>query len=217
MDVIVIGASGTIGSAVARDLAGRHRVLAGSRSRSDHEVDIRSASSVRRLFERIGPVDAVVCIAGEAIFKPLTEQTDEDAALGLTYKLTGQLNVVRLGHDFVRDNGSFTLTSGITGRQPIPGSSAYSTVNAAIEGFVRGAALDLPRGIRINAVCPNWVDVTLAGYGMDPAWGVPIDQVVPGYIESVEGGRTGQVIDAGWSYDWAAYADSVGLPVTAGA
>jgi NAD(P)-dependent dehydrogenase (short-subunit alcohol dehydrogenase family) len=217
MDVLVIGASGTIGRAVAGDLAGRHRVLASSRSRSEHEVDIRSAASVRRLFERVGPVDAVVCVAGEAIFRPLTEQTDEDAALGLTYKLTGQLNVVRVGLELLRDNGSFTLTSGITSRQPIPGSSAYSTVNAGIEGFVRGAALDLPRGIRINAVCPNWVDVTLAGYGMDPAWGVPVEQVVPGFAESVEGGRTGQVIDAGWSYDWAAYAESIGVPVPAGA
>ena len=217
MDVMVIGASGTIGGAVARDLASRHRVLACSRSRSEHEVDIRSVESLRRLFDRVGPVDAVVCVAGEAVFKPLTEQTDEDAALGLTYKLTGQINLVRVGHEFLRDNGSFTLTSGVTSRQPIPGSSAYSTVNAAIEGFARGAALDLARGIRINAVCPQWVDTTLIGYGMDPAWGVPAEQVVPGYVESVEGHRTGQVIDAGWQYDWAAYAEAVSVPVAAGA
>jgi NAD(P)-dependent dehydrogenase (short-subunit alcohol dehydrogenase family) len=122
-----------------------------------------------------------------------------------------------VGYEFLRDGGSFTLTSGKTGRQPIPGSSAYSTVNSAIEGFVRGAALDLPRGIRINAVCPTWVDVTLAGFGMDPAWGVPVEQLLPGSVESVEGGRTGQVIDADWAYDWAAYASSTGVPMTAGA
>ena len=46
---------------------------------------------------------------------------------------------------------------------------------------------------------------------------MPVEQVVPGYVESVEGRRTGQVIDAGWACDWAVHADSTGVPAAAGA
>ena len=126
---------------------------------------------------------------------------DADYAVGLANKLMGQVNVVRLGLPHVRDGGSFTLTSGVTGRQPIPGCTSVAMVNSAIEGFVRAAALELPRGIRINAVSPQWTVETLTLYGMDPAWGVPASQVSLGYAESVEGTRTGSVIDAGWRHD----------------
>ena len=215
MDIIVIGGSGTIGSAVMRALSGRHRVINASRTTGEEAVDITSVDSLRRLFEQTGPVDAVVCIAGEAVFKPLADFTDDDQEVGLRSKLVGQINVVRVGLAHVRDGGSITLTSGVTARKPIPGSHAYSAINAAIEGFVRGAALDVSR-IRINAVCPQWVDTTLIGYGMDPAWGVPAEQVALGYVASIEGDRTGQVIDAGWAHDWVASAVAVGVPVAAG-
>ena len=177
MDVIVIGGSGTIGRAVMAAVAGRYRLVNCARTSGEEVVDITSTDSLRRLFSRLGTVDAVVCVAGDAVFKPLAEITDADYTFGLGSKLLGQVNVVRTGLDHVRDGGSFTLTAGVTSRRPIPASSAYSMINAAIEGFVRGAALDLPRGIRINAVSPQWVDTSLVAYGMDPAWGVPADRV----------------------------------------
>ncbi len=94
----------------------------------------------------------------------------------------------------MRDGGSFTLTSGILAQHPMPGSAAVSLVNAAIEGFGRAAALELPRGIRINVVSPDWVSETLAGMGQDPAQGVPVEEVAPVYATSVTGRDTGQVI-----------------------
>ena len=162
-------------------------------------------------------MDAIVCAAGDAVFKPLDDLTDDDYAFGLTSKLMGQVNLVRIGHRYLRDGGSFTLTSGVTSRQPIPGNTAYSLVNAGVDGFVRAAALDLPRGIRINAVSPQWTTTTLQLYGMDPAWGVPAGQVALGYVESVEGTRTGTIIDAGWRYDPALSSVSVAAPMVAGA
>jgi NAD(P)-dependent dehydrogenase (short-subunit alcohol dehydrogenase family) len=196
-------------------LSGRHEVLGCGRSTCDFIVDITSPDSIRRLFEATGVIDAVVCAAGEAMFKPLIDMSDDDIDVGLRSKLMGQINLVRLGHRNLRDGGSFTLTSGVTARKPIPASVGYSLVNAALEGFVRGAALDLPRGIRINAVSPQWVDVSLERYGMDPAWGVPVAFVARGYVESVEGSETGTVIDAGWHDTGVSV--SVGLPVALGA
>jgi NAD(P)-dependent dehydrogenase (short-subunit alcohol dehydrogenase family) len=213
MRVAVIGGTGTIGSEVVRLMSPRHEVLVCARTTGDFPVDITSADSIIRLFEVVGPIDAVVCAAGEAMFKPLLDMSDEDIALGLRSKLMGQVNLVRIGQRYVRDRGSFTLTGGATARNPIPGSVGYGLANAALEGFVRGAALDLPRGIRINAVSPQWVDVSLLQYGMDPAWGVPVATVARGYVASVEGSWTGTVIDAGWHDRGESL--SIGLPEAA--
>jgi NAD(P)-dependent dehydrogenase (short-subunit alcohol dehydrogenase family) len=195
MRIVVIGATGTIGRAVVSHLASRHDVIQVGHSRGDYRVDLESAESIRALFERIGSVDAVVSCAGVARFKPLDQLTDEDFAVSLHNKLMGQINVVRLGLRAVRDDGSFTLTSGILARLPMVGSAAISPVNAGIEGFVRAAKLELPRGVRINAVSPGWVRETLIALGMDPSGGTPADQVARAYVESVESRRNGDIIE----------------------
>ena len=122
--------------------------------------------------------------------------TDADFALGLTNKLMGQVNLVRLGVKLVANGGSFTLTSGIASRQPMPGGAVISLVNAGLEGFIRAAALELPRGVRVNAVAPGWVRETLVAMKADPSSGVPAAQVAQTYVRSVEGLMTGQVLDA---------------------
>ena len=196
MRVLLVGASGTIGSAIAKALQGRHEVVATSRKRARIKVDLEKADSIEQLYRRAGRLQAVICAAGQAAFQPLPELSDEDFALGLRSKLMGQVNLVRLGIDVVEDGGSFTLTSGILGQQPMPGSAAVSLVNAAIEGFARAAALDLPRGLRINVVSPDWFRETLAAMDMDPEPGVPAAEVAKVYVRALEGSMTGQVLEA---------------------
>jgi len=142
----------------------------------------------------VGRVDAVVSAAGDARFKPLAQLTDDDFAFSLDNKLMGQVNLVRYGIDSVNDGGSFTLTSGVLAQQPMPGSAAISLVNAGIEGFARAAALELPRGQRINVVSPPWVAETLAAMGQDPSNGLPASVVAKAYVRSIEGSETGSVI-----------------------
>lgn len=131
----------------------------------------------------MGPIDAVVSAAGVAKFAPLDQLTDEDFLLSVNNKLMGQINLVRIGSQYIhiRDNGSFTLTSGVLGREPMKGSAAISLVNADLEGFVRAAALELPRGLRVNAFSPIWAKETLAALGMDPTTGMPAKQVALAY------------------------------------
>jgi NAD(P)-dependent dehydrogenase (short-subunit alcohol dehydrogenase family) len=121
MKILVIGATGTIGSAVALALEGRHEVLRASHVRSALTVDLADAESIRRLYAKVGRVDAVVSAVGQATFRPLFELSDADFALGLTNKLMGQVNLVRFGVDVLADGGSFTITTGILSRQPMPG------------------------------------------------------------------------------------------------
>ena len=73
------------------------------------------------------------------------------------------------------------------------GSSA-AMVNAALEGFVRGAAIELPRGQRLNAVSPTVLEESLGHYGdffrgFKP---VPGADVALAYERSAEGGETGK-------------------------
>jgi NAD(P)-dependent dehydrogenase (short-subunit alcohol dehydrogenase family) len=194
MRILLIGGTGTIGSAVYTLLAQSHEVLRCTRSGEDLKVDMAVPSSIRAMFETAGPFDALVCTAGQARFAPLDKLQDEDFAFTLVNKLMGQVNLVRFGRKFINNGGSFTLTSGILSQQPIVGSAAVSLVNAGLEGFVRAAALDLPREVRINVVSPPWVSETLVKMGRDPAPGMPAAQVALAYQESVEGDRTGHVL-----------------------
>ena len=196
MKVIIIGATGTIGRAVVQAIGNRHEVIPVSFSRSANTVDIADKSSIARMFQTIGRVDAVISTAGLAKFGPLLTLTDADFALGLGNKLMGQVNLVRLGIDHVNDNGSFTLTSGILSRKPMKACSAISLVNSALEGFGRAAALEMPRGIRINVVSPNWVVDTLKALKMDPSIGTPVEIVARAYVQALEGFLNGEVLDA---------------------
>jgi NAD(P)-dependent dehydrogenase (short-subunit alcohol dehydrogenase family) len=193
--VLVVGATGTIGSAVAALLDVRHEVLHASQSRAPLKVDLADLMSIRALYRHTGPVDAVVCVAGQAIFRPLAALTDADLSTTIGNKLMGQVNLVRHGLEQVTDGGSFTLTSGMLGRHPVPGGVAIAMANSAVEAFVRAAALELPRGIRINAVAPSWVKETLVAMNLDPSRGTPVGAVAAAYGRAVEGTMTGEVLD----------------------
>jgi NAD(P)-dependent dehydrogenase (short-subunit alcohol dehydrogenase family) len=195
MRILVIGATGTIGAEIAAALAKEHEVIAASRSRSAVKVDVSKPESIAAMFRQVGAVDAVVSAAGEAKFAPLSELTDGDFEFTLRNKLMGQVNLVRLGLSAIRDRGSFTLTAGTLARSPMRGGAAISLVNAALEGFGRAAALEAPRGIRVNVVSPPWVTETLRALGMDPSAGLPAARVALAYVESVTGSKTGAVIE----------------------
>jgi NAD(P)-dependent dehydrogenase (short-subunit alcohol dehydrogenase family) len=68
-------------------------------------------------------------------------------------------------------------------------------VNAGLEGFVRAAALEAPRGIRVNVVSPPWVTEILKVLGMDPSHGKPAVEVAQAYVKSVEGEQSGEVVE----------------------
>lgn len=194
MRILVIGAHGTIGREVVNALSGQHEVIGASR-KGDVQVDIRDVASIRAMYAKVGRVDAVISAAGSGAWKPLAELTDDDFEISLHYKLMGQVNVVRYGFEHVNDGGSITTTSGVLSEVPTASGAAISLVNAGLEGFTRAAALEAPRGIRVNVVSPPWVTETLEAMGAtDLSHGLPAADVAKAYVRSVTGGETGQVI-----------------------
>jgi NAD(P)-dependent dehydrogenase (short-subunit alcohol dehydrogenase family) len=195
MKIIVIGATVTIGSEVAKALTQKqHEVVRASR-KSEVKANLDDPTSVQSLFDTIQDVDAVVSCAGNAAFKPFAELSDSDYELGLRSKLMGQVTVARVAKDRLRDRGSIVLTTGVLAMHPMPGSASISLVNAGLEGFVRAAALEMPRGLRINAVSPPWVKETMIKFGMDPTPGQAAAEVAKAYVAAVEGKHQGQVLD----------------------
>lgn len=197
MKIIVIGATGTIGSALVTALRGRHEVIEVSHKKAAHTVDLIDPESIRALYRKIGKVDAVVSAAGSGKFAPLEKLSDDDFRFSLSHKLMGQVNVIRYGFEFVNDGGSITVTSGVLAQQPMKGSGAISLVNAGLEGFTRAAALEAPRNIRVNCISPPWVSETLKAMGQDPSGGAPANVVAQSYIRAIEGRETGQVLAVG--------------------
>lgn len=185
--IVVFGAMGTIGSAIVAALSPGYEIIPVSRRTSKYKADLTDIATLRALFGSVGKVDGVISAAGEARFKPFAQLTDEDFAFTLANKLMGQVNLVRVGMDHVNDGAAIVLTSGVLAGKPIVGSAVISLVNCGLEGFARAAALEAPRGIRVNVVSPPWVSETLTAMGMDPAGGKPAAQVARAYVEALEG------------------------------
>jgi NAD(P)-dependent dehydrogenase (short-subunit alcohol dehydrogenase family) len=195
MRILVVGAGGTIGRAIVAALSVGNEVVSVSRQSAGITVDITDPVSIQAMYRSVGKLDTVVSAAGQAKFAPLAKLSDADFRFCLDNKLMGQVNLVRFGMEHLADGGSFTLTTGILSRSPMPGSAAISMVNAGIEGFVRAAALEAPRGIRVNAVSPPWVAETLVALKMDPSQGLPAAVVARSYVRSVMGVETGVTLE----------------------
>ncbi|EKB27494.1 short chain dehydrogenase [Aeromonas dhakensis] len=195
MKIVIVGASGTIGSAVSDLLAKDHQVIRVGHSQGDARVDMRDPASIRGLFAKLGQLDALVVASGSAAFNALTEMTDEEWQLGIQSKLMGQINLTRAAIPHLNDKGSITLISGILSEEPINWGASVTTINGAVEHFVKAAACELPRGLRINVVSPTVLAESMDKYaaffpGFVP---VPAARVAQAYQKSVLGVQTGQV------------------------
>jgi NAD(P)-dependent dehydrogenase (short-subunit alcohol dehydrogenase family) len=194
--VIVIGATGTIGVAVADALAAAgHEVLRASRN-GPLAVDLEDPSSIEAMLESAGAVDAIVSTAGRAAFGTVQEASDDAFSLSLESKLMGQVNLIRIATRHLGPTGSITVTTGVLGTTPGPGTAPSAMVNAGLEGFVRAAAQDLVDGPRVLAVSPPFVRETAIKMGMGEQ-GMPAREVAAAYVRAVEGHETGVTLDLG--------------------
>ncbi len=199
MKIVVIGGTGTIGKAIVHELSPRHEIISVGHKSGEMQVDISDYESIHNMYEKLENIDAIILATGIVHFGALKDMKPKDYEIGINSKLMGQVNVVSTGLKYVNDNGSFTLTSGILNRDPIQYGSSAAMVNGAIDGFIKGAAIEMPRGIRINGVSPTVISESMENYapyfrGYEP---VPAARAALAYSKSVEGLQTGQIYCAG--------------------
>lgn len=196
MKLLIIGGNGTIGKKVASHFTQKHEIIIAGRNSGDVTVDITDATSIEAMFNNVGKLDAVLCIAGEAKWAPFDALTEDDFYIGLKSKLMGQVNTVRIGQEYLNSGGSFTLTTGILADHPVVMTTSAAMVNGAIHSFVEAATLELKNELRINVVSSGLVEDAVEKYeayfpGHNP---IPMQKVINGYVRSVEGKGTGEII-----------------------
>jgi NAD(P)-dependent dehydrogenase (short-subunit alcohol dehydrogenase family) len=193
MKFLVVGSTGLIGSYVAKTLS-KHGTVIGVSRTTQISVDVKDPASIKAMYEKVGKTDAVASCIGKVAFKPVAELTYEDYLIGLKDKALGQVELVRAGIDFLNDAGSFTLMTGVLARDPIPSGSVAALANGAIESFTLAAAIDLPRGIRINTVSPNVLVEATSYHASFPGFHqVTAQSVADAYVKSILGKQTGQI------------------------
>jgi len=195
MKIIIVGGTGTIGKKVAGAFEKDYNVIKAGSKTGDVHLDIISPESIEQFYKEVGPFDALISATGEGHFGSLGNMTDKDFRIGINSKLMGQINLVLIGQHFINPKGSFTLTSGILSEDPVVAGANLSAVNGAINSFVRAAAIELNNGVRINAISPGVVEDSPSFFPYFPGHiPVPMPKVVNGYVKSVLGALTGQII-----------------------
>ncbi|NNK27566.1 MAG: short chain dehydrogenase [Flavobacteriaceae bacterium] len=195
MRILIIGGNGTIGKKVSERLSDKHEVIIAGRSSGDVTVDFSDSTSIKEMFDKVGKLDAIVAIAGEAKWDKFENLSEDDFYIGIKSKLMGQVNTVRIGKDYLNPKGSITLSTGILADDPVDMTTSAAMVNGAIHSFIKAVALEL-EGIRINAVCSDLVEDSYEKYkdyfpGNTP---VPMKKIVNGYLKCIEGKITGRII-----------------------
>ena len=197
MKILIVGANGLLGSGAVAALSKDNEIIQASRS-GEVSVDLTDPASIAAMYAKVGKVDAVISATGKVPFKTLSELTLADYQSGINDKILGQVELVRQGLEYVNDGGSFTLTTGILEREPIPTGVVASLSNGALESFVMAAAIEMPRGMRINVVSPS---VLVEATGYHPYF-VGFEQVTlkacgMAYAKSVNGKKNGHVYKVG--------------------
>ncbi|MEL0643200.1 short chain dehydrogenase [Olleya sp. Ti.3.14] len=196
MKILIIGGNGTIGKTVVAHYKQNNQIIIAGRNNSDVTVDIVDSKSIKAMFEQIGKLDAIICIAGEAKWDDFNNLTEDDYYIGLKSKLMGQVNLVRIGQQYLNPKGSITLSTGILADDPVVKTTSAAMVNGGIHSFVQAVALEIENGIRVNVVSSGMVEDAYIKYkdyfpGHNP---IPMNKVINGYVRSVNGKGNGEII-----------------------
>ena len=196
MKILIVGGNGTIGKTLVNHFNREHEVIIAGRNSGDIIVNLSESSSIEKVFLNIGQVDAIICAAGEAKWAPFNELSEEDYYIGFRSKLMGQVNLVRIGQNYISKGGSITLTTGILADDPVVKTASAAMVNGAIHSFVQAVNLEIENDVRVNVVSSGMVQDAYEKYkdyfpGHNP---IPMQKMLNGYIRSVLGKGRGEII-----------------------
>lgn len=208
--VVVVGGTSGIGLATAKAFLDESaQVVVASRSSSKfdeaknllgqdvegYELDFRNDKSVANFFKNVGNFDHLVVTAGEGTMGLFKELPVERAKEAFDSKFWGQYATALAALPYLNDASSITLTSGVYGQRPPQGASTLAAINSAVDGLVRGLAIELSP-MRVNVVSPGIVNTPIYA-------GMPEDQregMFKGIAEQLPVKRIAQPEDIAQSY-----------------
>ena len=185
--VVVITGGGTgIGAAIAERYAaeGAHVVVVGRRAEPLHEVeravgavpviadaaDTASAqAAVAEVLARFGRIDVLVANAGGHGFSPVGDTDDASWEAAIRANLTTAFTMAREALPaLIEAKGQIVIVSSLAGLFAGPSVAGYTVGKHALIGLTRTLARDYGRhGVRVNAICPGWVQTPMADDEMD--------------------------------------------------
>jgi len=175
--MVIFGATGGIGSALARRMAGlgwrqvlaarngeRLSALAGELGASAVEADVTVGGGAERAveaaLEAFGRVDAVVNCVGSLLLKPAHLTSDEEWDKVIAMNLTSSFHVLRAAARVMRERGggSVTLVSSAAAGRGLMNHEGIAAAKAGVEGLALAAAATYaPSKVRVNVVAPGLV------------------------------------------------------------
>jgi NAD(P)-dependent dehydrogenase (short-subunit alcohol dehydrogenase family) len=182
-------------------------------------LDVTDTKSIRHLIVELPALDVLVVSAGGNIPEPLLDVTEEhlDALLALNVRATF-VTVQAAARRMMGQGGSIVLLSSQMGHVGAAGRTVYCTTKHAVEGLTKAAAVELaPRGIRVNAVAPTFVETPMtAPFLADDRFRAEVEGRIPlgrvGRVDDVTAGvvflasdaaalvtGTSLLVDGGWT------------------
>jgi NAD(P)-dependent dehydrogenase (short-subunit alcohol dehydrogenase family) len=185
--VVVITGGGTgIGAAIAERYAaeGAHVVVVGRRPEPLRAVadavgahaivadaaDTASArAAVAEVLATFGRLDVLVANAGGHGFSPVADTDDDSWDAAIRANLTTAFVMAREAlPPLIEAKGQIVIVSSLAGLFAGPSVAGYTVGKHALIGLTRTLARDYGRqGVRVNAVCPGWVQTPMADDEMD--------------------------------------------------
>jgi len=196
MKIIIVGGNGTIGKKVSSFLSKENEVITAGRNSGDLKIDLSDSNSIKSLFEKNKNFDAVISIAGEAVWAPFDNLTEDDYYKGIKNKMMGQVNLVKIGYKYINYGGSFTLTTGILADNPVKMTTSAALVNGGIHSFVKAVSLEMENNIRVNVISPGLVEDSAEKYkDYFPGYKiVKMKNLAELYGKVIQGNQNGEVI-----------------------
>ncbi len=176
--VIIFGGTSGIGYGIVRYLFSKKaKILAASHNTENLEkikneigsdisifkVNVQNEYEIKNFFSTIDEYDFLIFTSFQYVTGLLKDLTIPDMQNAFQTKFWGQVMAVKYGTEKIKQNGSIVLFSGVYGVKPQIGSITLAAINAAIDCFVKGMALEIAP-VRINAISPGWVDTPMRKY-----------------------------------------------------
>lgn len=190
--LVLVGSTGVLGKEVKELLGPDYEIITVNRTSGDYQLNMSDVDAVEKMFKEIGGFDALISTSGYGKWGSIDEHSIQDFHDGLNSKLMGQVNLVMIGRKYANTGASFAVSTGILAQYPVEGGLSLGMINAGLEAFVRGAALEM-KDMTINAVSPSFAKETMELMGMDSSTGVPAIEFAKLYKQAIESGKSGEI------------------------